>query len=83
MSYYIPPQDKHFDGPDCYNWMEVFAWLPVRTIGGKYVWLRKIYKQKYWTSLGPPIGQNFHMEPIVEYAELFDILKNDAQNITA
>jgi hypothetical protein len=60
-----------FDGPDCYTWREVFAWFPIKTIGGKYVWLRKIYKQRYWGVW----GTGFHMEPYVEYAELFDILK--------
>jgi hypothetical protein len=60
-----------FDGPDCYAWREVFALWPVKTINGKYVWLRKIYKQRYWAVW----GQHFHMEPHVEYAEIFDILK--------
>ena len=60
-----------FDGPDCYTWREVFAWWPVKTVSGQYVWLRKIYKQRYWVVW----GAGFHMEPHVEYAELIDILK--------
>ena len=60
-----------FDGPDCYTWREVFAWRPVKTVSGRYVWLRKIYKQRYWVVW----GAGFHMEPHVEYAELIDILK--------
>ena len=64
--------DKIFTGPDCYTWRQVFAWLPVKTISGKYVWCRKIYKQRFWAIWGET---GFHMEPEVEYAELFDILK--------
>jgi hypothetical protein len=62
---------KIFDGPDCYRWREVFAFLPVKTISGKYVWFRKVYKQRFWSLW----GTGFHMEPVVEYAELFDLLK--------
>lgn len=58
------------NGADCYPWREVFALWPVKTIGNRYVWLRKIYKQKFWVVW----GTGFHMEPHVEYAELFDIL---------
>jgi hypothetical protein len=58
------------DGADCYPWRPVFALWPVKTIGGRYVWLRKVYKQKFWVVW----GKGFHMEPHVEYAELFDIL---------
>ena len=60
-----------FDGPDGYTWREVFAFWPVKTIGGKYIWLRKIYKQRFWAVW----GKGFYMEPQLEYAELFDILK--------
>lgn len=60
-----------FDGPDCYRWREVFALWPVKTIEGRYVWLRKIYKQRFWAVW----GHSFHMEPHVEYAELLDVLK--------
>jgi hypothetical protein len=59
-----------YDGCDCYPWHEVFAWWPVRTVNGRYVWLRKIYKRKFWVVW----GTGFHMEPYVEYGDLFDIL---------
>lgn len=59
-----------FNGPDCYHWREVFAWLPCRTISGKYVWFRKIYKRRYWAVW----GTGFHMEPHVEYGTVFDML---------
>ncbi len=62
-----------YDGCDCYPWMQVRAWLPVKTVSGKYVWLRKLYKRKFWVVW----GTGFHMEPEVEYAELFEILKDD------
>ncbi len=62
-----------YNGPDCYPWMQVFAFLPVKTIGGKYVWLRKIYKQRFWVVW----GTGFHMEPHVEYADIFEILNYD------
>lgn len=57
-------------GADCYPWREVFAIWPVRTISGRRVWLQKIYKRRFWVVWG--VG--FHMEPHVEYGELFDIL---------
>ena len=64
--------ERIFNGPDCYPWREVYAWLPVRTISGKIVWGQKIYKQRFWAVW----GTGFHMEPQVEYAELFEILKD-------
>ena len=62
-----------FDGAGCYSWREIFAFLPVKTISGKYVWFRQVYKQRYWAVW----GTGFHMEPEVEYAELFEILNYD------
>lgn len=53
--------------------MQVIALWPVKTVSGKYVWLRKIYKRKFWVVW----GKGFHMEPHVEYAELFEILRMD------
>lgn len=64
-----------FDGPDCYHWTEVYAWLPVRTISGKMVWLQKIYKRRFWVVW----GSGFHTEPHVEYAELFEILNESME----
>ncbi len=65
-----------FDGPDCYSWRKTFAFWPVKTITGKRVWLRTIYKQRFWAVW----GAGFHMEPEVEYAELFDILAETNDN---
>ena len=64
---------KIWDGPDCYRWRKTFAYWPVKTVGNRYVWLKTIYKQRYWAVWGET---GFHMEPEVEYAELFDILKD-------
>ena len=61
------------DGCDCYPWHEVYAWLPVKTVSGKYAWGRKIYKRKIWVVW----GRGFHMEPHVQYADLFEILRAD------
>ncbi len=65
--------ERIYNGADCYPWTEVYAWLPVKTISGKYLWGRKIYKRKFWVVW----GTGFHMEPHVEYAEMFDILNYD------
>lgn len=62
--------DRIYDGCDCYPWRKVFALFPVKTVKGKYVWLRTVYKRKFWVVW----GMGFHMEPHVEYGTLFDIL---------
>ncbi len=61
-----------YNGPDCYTWREVFAWWPVKTVSGRYVCWRKIYKQRYYAIW----GAGFHMEPMVEYGTLFDVIKS-------
>ena len=62
--------ERIYDAPDCYDWREVFAWIPVKTIKGKRVWMEFVYKRKFWAVW----GDGFHQEPEVEYATLFDIL---------
>ena len=57
-------------GVDCYPWRLVFAWWPVRTIGGRWIWLRRVYKRRFWL-------MGLHAEPHVEYGELFDVLAED------
>jgi hypothetical protein len=61
------------NGADCYPWTEVFAWLPRQTVSGKWVWLRKIYKRRFWVVW----GTGFHMEPHVEYGTVFDMLTHE------
>jgi hypothetical protein len=63
--------ERIHNGADCYPWRKVFAWWPVKTVSGRYVWLRKIYKRKFWVIW----DRGFHMEPEVEYADMFEILK--------
>jgi hypothetical protein len=58
------------DGADCYPWHEVFAWLPTKTISGKMVWGKRLYKRKVWVVW----GTGFHMEPETQYATAFDLL---------
>ena len=58
------------NGAGCYPWREVFAWWPRKTIGGKKVWFRKVYKRRVWIVW----GTGFHMEPAVQYATIFEIL---------
>jgi hypothetical protein len=70
---------KYYDGPDCYPWREVFALWPVLTVTGKWVWLRKVYKRKFYSAGKVVGGGNFHLEPFVEYSDIFDILINDEQ----
>lgn len=66
------------NGADCYPWYEVFAWYPVRTINGKRVWWKKIFKRKIWVIW----GTGFHMEPEVQYATAFDLLMYNDNNYT-
>lgn len=63
------------DGCDTYPWHEVFAWKPVKTVSGKRVWWKRVYKRKVWVVW----GTGFHMEPHVQYATVFDILTYDNQ----
>ncbi len=51
-----------------HDWVPSFALLPRRTIGKKYVWLKKIYVRRVWVYTG------FVDEPETQYAELFEIL---------
>ena len=62
------------DGADCYPWMKCYAWLPVRTISGEYVWRETLFKRKVWVVW----GTGFHMEPHVQYATITDLLTYDA-----
>ena len=65
--------ERIYDGCDCYPWRKTFAIWPVKTVSGKYIWFKTIYKRKFWVVW----GTGFHMEPHVEYGDLFDILVHD------
>jgi hypothetical protein len=58
------------DGADCYPWREVFAWWPVKTVTGRGVWWKRVYKRKVWVVW----GTGFHMEPETQYATAFDLI---------
>jgi hypothetical protein len=64
------------DGADCYPWRQVFALWPVKTVSGKRIWWKKIYKRKVWVVW----GTGFHMEPETQYATLFDMLQYNTTN---
>lgn len=59
------------DGADCYPWREVYAWWPVKTVAGRYVWRQRVFKRRVWLVW----GTGFHMEPETQYATAFDLLK--------
>ena len=65
------------DGADCYPWTECYAWLPVKTINGKYVWRQKLYKRKVWVVW----GTGYHMEPETQYATAFDMINNPYEEL--
>lgn len=67
------------DGCDCYPWHEVYAWLPVKTITGKTIWMDRVFKRKIWVVWG--IG--FHMEPEVEYATMFELIADNKDRYNA
>lgn len=69
---YMEITERIYDGADCYPWTEYFALLPRRTITGKRVFWERAYKRRIWVVW----GTGFHMEPVVEYATLFDIMTN-------
>ena len=58
------------DGADCYPWRETFVIFPKKTITGKRLAWQKLYKRKVWVVW----GTGFHMEPEVQYADLFELL---------
>ena len=51
-----------------HDWVETFVLLPHRTIGGRWVWLKKIYVRRVWVYTG------FIDEPETQYGDLFEIL---------
>ena len=63
------------NGADCYPWQEVFAYLPCKTINGKTVWWKKLYKRRVWVMW----GTGFHMEPETQYATLFELMTYDTK----
>jgi len=52
-----------------HDWVETFVLLPHKTIGGRWVWMRRIYCRRVWVYTG------FIDEPETQYGTLFDILR--------
>lgn len=50
------------------QWTLARAWLPCRTISGRWVWLKNIYHRRVWIYTG------FVPEPMDQHADLLDIL---------
>lgn len=59
------------EGEDCYPWTETFVMWPRTTITGKKLFWKKAYKRKVWAVW----GTGFHVESIIQYAGLFEILE--------
>jgi hypothetical protein len=60
------------DGAGCYPWTETFIMWPKTSITGRKLFWTKAYKRKVWVVW----GTGFHMEPTIQYADVFDLLKN-------
>lgn len=51
-----------------HGWVPGFAFLPHRTVSGRWAWLRKIYIRRVWVYNG------FTDEPDIQYGDIFDII---------
>ena len=51
-----------------HDWVKTFVLLPHRTIGQRWVWLKKVYCRRVWVYTG------FVDEPETQYATLFEVL---------
>ena len=63
--------------PYCYNWKPWFAFFPVKTISGKIIWWKSIYKRKVRIRYDNP-----YMNPIVDtiqYGTALDLIHNQYQ----
>ena len=60
------------DGAGCYPWTETFIMWPKTSITGRKLFWTKAYKRKVWVVW----GTGFHMEPTIQYADVFDLLKH-------
>ena len=57
------------------KWQRTFAILPKRTISGRMVWLKTIYRRRVWIYTG------FIDEPDgFQYGDLFDMLKDEHES---
>lgn len=61
------------NGAGCYPWTKTFVMLPRKSINGQPLFWQKAYKRRVWVVW----GTGFHMEPEIQYATLFEILKDE------
>lgn len=61
---------RDFEQPSCHTWRKTFCILPRQTITGKRVFFETAYVRRFYAVW----GFNFHTEPHVEYATLFEVL---------
>jgi hypothetical protein len=59
------------NGADCYPWTETFIIWPRKSITGRRLFWTRAYKRRVWVVW----GTGFHMEPEIQYADVFDLLK--------
>jgi hypothetical protein len=59
------------DGADCYPWTECFIWWPTKSVMGNTLFWIKGCKRRVWVMW----GTGFHMEPITQYATVFELLQ--------
>jgi hypothetical protein len=58
-------------GPDCYPWTKCFVLLPRKSVTGKILFFKWAFRRRVWWAGG------LHMEPEVQYADIFEILTLD------
>jgi hypothetical protein len=59
------------NGAGCFPWTKCFVMLPRRSIKGKLLFFKWVYKRRVWLIW----GRGFHMEPEDQYADIFEILE--------
>ncbi len=61
------------------KWKKTFVFTPKKTISGKKVWLKTVYKRRRWLHIEPPQFPVDHFHGI-EYAEWDEILNLKMKN---
>ena len=54
-------------------WRRTWAWLPHRTVSGRWRWLSRIYSRRVWVYTG------FIDEPETQWGDVFDVLRCEDQ----
>ena len=53
------------------DWREYYAVLPTKDINGKWHWLKPMFYRRVW------VFGLIAIEPEIEYATIFDVIKGD------